>query len=118
VIVGGSVALFLIMSSTILLIAFTPLKQFIPGYMQHRFVTMSFQNRIKIDSLSNVVETHGLMLQIMKNVIEGEVYVDTAEMVKDTLKDYSKIIYWISLQDSLLRKDIETAVSVKTEATK
>jgi hypothetical protein len=112
VIIGGSIALFLIVSTTILLIAFTPLKQLIPGYTQHRFVTMSYQNRTRLDSLSNIVEAQGLMLQVMQDVVEGKISADVAATIKDTLKDYSKITYRISLQDSLLRDKIEAAAAM------
>jgi parvulin-like peptidyl-prolyl isomerase len=119
VIVSSSIALLLIVSTTILIIAFTPLKQVIPGYTRHGFVAMSRQNLTKIDSLENVVEAQGLMLKIMQNVIEGKISADTAEIIKDTLKDYSKITYRVSIQDSLLRKEIEaraimTNVNVRT----
>ena len=113
--VGGGIVLFLIVSITILLIAFTPLKQLIPGYTRHDFVAVSFKNSARIDSLSNVVEAQGLMLQVMKDVIDGKIPVDVAIAIKDTLQDYSKIAYWISLQDSLLREKIERDIINATD---
>ncbi len=107
VIVGGSVAIFLIVSATTILIAFTPLKQFIPGYTRQGFVAMTFDNRVKIDSLTNVVETQSLMLDVLQNVLENTIPVDTGAKINDSLKNYSNIGYRISLEDSILRKDIE-----------
>jgi hypothetical protein len=115
VIVGGSIALFLIVSTTILLIAFTPLKQIIPGYTQHSFVAMTYQNRTKIDSLSGVVEAQALMLQVMQDVVEGKISANTAVAIKDTLKDYSKITYRISMQDSLFRTEMDARVISGTD---
>ncbi|MDR1974030.1 MAG: hypothetical protein LBQ31_05070 [Bacteroidales bacterium] len=107
VIVGGGIALFLVISATILLIAFTPLKQIIPGYMREDFVSMAHDDRIRIDSLINVVEAQSLMLGIMQNVMENKVPADEANVVKDSLKNYSDISYRISVQDSILRRQVE-----------
>ncbi len=107
VIVGGGIAIFLIVSATTILIAFTPLRQLIPGYTRHGLVAMAYDSRAKIDSLTNVVEAQSLMLGVLQNVLENKIPVDTGAKINDSLKNYSDIAYRISLEDSNLRKEIE-----------
>lgn len=107
VIIGGSIIVFLIVSATTILIAFTPLRQLIPGYTQHGFVAMAYGNRTKIDSLTNIIDAQSLMLDVFQNVLENKIPIDTGIKINDSLKNYSNISYRISLEDSLLRKDIE-----------
>lgn len=68
---SGTIIISLI-TFTIYIIAFTPLKEYIPGYadinMQRRLVQLTF----KADSLENRVNSQDLWIANLRNVIDGE----------------------------------------------
>ena len=91
------------------LIAFTPVRTFIPGYPDSHSKRAAIQNAITIDSLETVIYKWGLYSENLKRVLEGAdpVKIDSivnagmeaaAKVNKD--KDYST-------QDSILREKVK-----------
>ena len=108
----GAAAIILIFGTTYL-IAFTPLKQYIPDYasdvhMREQFLALS----AKTDSMEQNLKEKDLYILNIKNVIEGkEILFELPKENPDSLekKMYDTIKLKKSLDDSLLRMDIEEA---------
>ncbi len=94
---------------TACLILFTPLRQFVPGYTREELTQQVYTSRVKLDSLQNCLEGQTVMLRLMQSAIAGEVPMAPATVMKDSLKDYTNVVYRRSLADSLLRKEIAAA---------
>lgn len=87
------------------LIAFTPIRTFIPGYPDARSKRTAIQNAIKIDSLERVIYRWEIYSENLKRVVEGKETIKIDSIIKASQrqgaeiegKDYQK-------QDSLLRE--------------
>jgi murein DD-endopeptidase MepM/ murein hydrolase activator NlpD len=95
---------------TIFLIAFTPLREYIPGYTDvtlSRRVNMLLQ---KTDSLERVTAQKNIYVQHIKSIIDGkEIFADSLnETVLDKPIDPETITYSRSIEDSLLREEYLT----------
>jgi murein DD-endopeptidase MepM/ murein hydrolase activator NlpD len=105
--VTGITAILLIIFTTFL-IAFTPLREYIPGYtdvtMQQRILELQHM----ADSLQTDVQQKNVYLRNLKSVIEGkEIVEDTNQMVAAEGVNYEEIEYSRSPEDSLLRAEYE-----------
>lgn len=95
---------------TIFLIAFTPLREYIPGYTD---VTLSRRvNTLlrKTDSLEKVTAQKNVYIQHIKSIIDGEeIFADSLnETVLTQPIDPETITYTRSLEDSILREEYLT----------
>ena len=98
---------------TIVLVAFTPLREYIPGYSNEKMEILTYKNTEKIDSLSNVINQQELMLKNIKMIVYGEDIpnVNYQSTTKDSLKKYDDIQLNRSKADSLLRLSFEQSQS-------
>lgn len=105
--VTGLSAIFLI-AGTIVLIAFTPLREYIPGYSSTALRKQAFQLAISTDSLAQQLAYQNLYIKNVQSIINGEFTADMSneEMMDSTLKK-AQIDLSISEKDSLLRKQVE-----------
>lgn len=103
----GTVIISLI-TFTIYIIAFTPLREYIPGYadvnMKRKLITLS----LKADSLGRLVESQDRYMQNLNQVIAGTAGIDTSALQPsqvryDTLHDHFRIE-----DDSIIRHRIES----------
>ncbi|MBA7541294.1 hypothetical protein ES705_33605 [subsurface metagenome] len=104
-IILGSLVIFLIVLTTIL-IAFTHLREFIPGYPDGNMRRNIIMNAYRLDSLERELEIRDQYFVNLNNIISGKEPNDF-QSVQDTSMDYSDIIFTRSLEDSLLRLEIE-----------
>ena len=94
---------------TALLLAFTPLRELIPGYSNARMTEQTFENARVIDSLETELKAQEEMLADIKDIMLGK---DPAERHKvepkkqDTVKA-KPTPYVRSKADSLLRDEVE-----------
>ncbi len=103
----GATAIFLVFATTYI-IAFTPLREYIPGYTNLKLNKESYNNLLKIDSLENEVRSRELYFKNLKLILSGQAILDSvAPYSKDTSKKYSNITIIKSKEDSILRKQIE-----------
>lgn len=98
---------------TIFLIAFTPLREYIPGYTD---VTLSRRVNVllrKTDSLENISRQKNIYINNIKRIIEGkEILNDSAGIgAPEPAPGYENINYTRSLEDSLLRQVYENETS-------
>jgi murein DD-endopeptidase MepM/ murein hydrolase activator NlpD len=91
------------------LIAFTPIREYIPGYadvgMQQDLITLNE----KTDSLVREAEANEQYLANLKKILKGN---DTAVIVQnptDTTKKYEKLDFFRSPEDSALRDEFENS---------
>ena len=106
----GTVAIILTVATTFL-IAFTPLREYIPGYTD-----VALQKRVNdllrlTDSLETEFKQNSLYIKNIKNIIEGkEIIEDTAKQTVQNI-NYDNIEYTRSVEDSILRAEYENGTS-------
>ncbi len=109
VVVGISAILLIIMTSV--LIAFTPLREYIPGYsstqLRHQAIALVY----KTDSLERVVEQQNNYFAKIQHLLRGEPLVDSSQMqMADTVQvshiSPDSVNLKPSKADSLLRKEV------------
>ena len=92
---------------TIYIIAFTPLREYIPGYMDVNLTRQVYELQLKADSIEREFVRNDLYLQNIKNIIEGRDIVEELSETHDTLINYEEITLSPSREDSLLRAEFE-----------
>ena len=98
----------IIVITTICLIAFTSIKEYIPGYDSTALRTVASQNIERLDSLTFVMEKNQEFINSIGAVILGEVTEE--EFKKETVinrVDISELDFKTNLEDSLLRRIVE-----------
>ena len=106
------IASFIIIALTSLLIVYTPLKSYIPGYTTTNFRTEATKLNIKIDSLQNVVQIRSAYFESLRKVLKGET--DTIVFNKDSLENIklptvTRSELMPGKKDSLLRAEVQQA---------
>lgn len=103
--VFGSFTLLLIISM-VYFIAFTPLREYIPGYADIGMRRKVFQMSTAVDSLQREMKMRDEYLAVLKNIIEGKSPEPAAEKGNKSGKQVTKtgIKFSRSKEDSLLRK--------------
>ena len=81
-VVLGSGAIFIIFVTTFI-IAFTPLREFIPGYSSSKLKRDATELALKSDSLTRALEQNELYLKSLKKVLTGEL--EFAKFNKDSI---------------------------------
>ncbi len=99
---------------TIFLIAFTPLREYIPGYMDVDLPRQMYAFKLRADSIEREFMQQSIYFENIKNIIEGN---DTttayyqqgvsSEGMKDTSVNYQDISIHHSPEDSLLRLEFQ-----------
>ncbi len=109
-IVVGMMAIILVFLTSYL-IAFTPLREFIPGYKDTSIQKELYELQLKADSIEQAVKSKDLFIGNMKRVLSGEELseVDQPPVEADSAKRsaYAKINNTRSREDSLLRTEYE-----------
>ena len=90
-----------------IIIAYTPLKTFIPGYPDARSKRAAIQNAIRIDSLENVIYRWELYSENLKRVMEGEDPLKIDSLINDGIKNNSAAdMKRLAERDSILREHV------------
>ena len=91
------------------IIAFTPVRTFIPGYPDARSKRAAIQNAITIDSLENVIFRWELYSENLRRAVEGlePVKIDSLIKAQNTSRAESLDMDNIARQDSLLREHVK-----------
>lgn len=106
----GITVIVLIVLTTVL-IAFTPLREYIPGYTDTEMVEQTYVNAKKIDSLEVVLADQEWLIATMQAVLRGDEMGSTFDSVRaDSSATISHLaaVYRHSREDSLLRLEVET----------
>jgi len=102
----GTLTIILIFLTTIL-IAFTSLKEYIPGYTNVGLQKRLYELQIKTDSIEKALERKDKFIENLRNVVNGKDLSYDIPLPKDTANKYSNIRIRKSSEDSLLRTEIE-----------
>lgn len=107
-IVLGTTTILLIVLTT-LLIALTPLREYIPGYTDLELYQKVYELQNKADSLERSFAQKDLYFQNLRNIIEGkpiqnEIVIDTSG---NSTINYDSITLTRSEEDSILRQEYE-----------
>jgi murein DD-endopeptidase MepM/ murein hydrolase activator NlpD len=102
----GSLTIILIFLTSIL-IAFTPLREYIPGYTNYDLRKKLYMLQIRTDSIQKDMARKDLFYQNLKNVINGKDLTSDIPLPKDTLNKYSNIKIKRSPEDSALRLEVD-----------
>jgi len=99
-----------LIASTTILIAFTPLKEYIPGYSSTALKQKATLLSFKTDSLQNVIDVNSKYLTSIKKVLSGDVKaveVNRDSIIKATKLEVSEIDLKPNKQDSILRELVD-----------
>jgi murein DD-endopeptidase MepM/ murein hydrolase activator NlpD len=102
----GTMTIILIFLTSIL-IAFTPLREYIPGYTNVGIQKRLYELQIKTDSIERDLSKKDLFIKNLKDIINGrDLPSEVAVNIKEQQK-YGEIRIKKSVEDSLLRLEIE-----------
>jgi len=109
VFVFSIISVILLISITTIIIAFTPLREYIPGYSSVALQKKATLLTYKTDSLQQVISINNQYLASIKKVLTGDV--STVDFNKDSIIkaaeiDNSEIDFTPSKEDSLLREQV------------
>lgn len=105
----GITVIVLILLTTVI-IAFTPLREWIPGYTDEKMVEQTYANAKKIDSLESELSSQEWLLATMQALMRGEtVGAEYEELKADSSTSLQQLAgaYRRSVEDSLLRRDVD-----------
>lgn len=101
----------ILVAGTALLIAFTPLKEYIPGYSSTALKNKSTRLSLTVDSLSSVIDRNEVYFQSIRNVLSGNIdtlYIDKVKSTKEKNQEETDSVNLLaSPQDSILRAKVE-----------
>ena len=102
--IGISVIVLILVTS--LLIAFTPLRNLVPGYIKPELKEETIRHAQIIDSLEVIIDQHEQHIAIIQDVLNGKEFRAEKDTTTQTVAD-EEIVYRHTRADSLLRKEIE-----------
>ena len=105
-----SLSTIIIITVTTFIIAFTPLREYIPGYSSSKLKKNATELALKSDSLAVVIKKNELYLRAIKKVLNGEI--DPTKFNKDSITssaavEPSSIYFEASEAELQLRKEQE-----------
>jgi murein DD-endopeptidase MepM/ murein hydrolase activator NlpD len=103
----AGIFVFICFFSTLLLITYTPLKEYVPGKSTTEVQNSLIELNIKTDSLARALNSKEVYLQNITNIINGDELI-TPENTEDILNSEKEIFFEKSIEDSLLRIKVET----------
>ncbi|NMH28399.1 peptidase [Flavobacterium silvaticum] len=111
VFVVASLGAILIIFVTTFIIAFTPLREFIPGYTSGKMKREATELALKSDSIQKAIRENQIYLSAIKKALTGEV--EAAKLNKDSIVADSTRINEQSLQPSAAELKIRNATTTK-----
>lgn len=108
VLMALSVLAVILVTLTILLIAFTDLREFIPGYPDGNMRQMIAENTIRVDSLEEELLKRDRFLNALQVVLNGGDTTTIQQVRNDSLKaGYDTVQFKLSEQESQFRAEVE-----------
>jgi len=110
IVVVGTIIILLIIG-TAYIIAFTPLKEYIPGYTNLNIQKDLYELRLRADSLEKNLQQKNLYIQNIRNVINGNIVTSidqTPQSIDSGVQKKIVISDKRSVEDSLFRLEIES----------
>jgi len=106
-VITGALAILLVVA-TVYIIAFTPLREYIPGYADVNLSRNVYELHHRTDSLVGILQTNERYMSNIRRILAGEAPDDLLLETEDTLvRQYTDIQITHSEADSLLRLEFE-----------
>ena len=101
--------LVMVIAATYCVIAYTPVRTFIPGYPDARTKRTAIQNAIKVDSLEKVIYRWELYSENLKRAVEGKAPIRIDSVVNASKKEGVPVADEAEMakKDSLLREQVK-----------
>jgi murein DD-endopeptidase MepM/ murein hydrolase activator NlpD len=106
-----NVTIVAIIAFVIVMIAFTPLRELIPGYPDDKTRSEIVYNALRADSLETVISKWELQLANFNRIVEGKDPIPIESQISDSLLRSRPIISSQSKEDSLLRLEVEREIN-------
>jgi murein DD-endopeptidase MepM/ murein hydrolase activator NlpD len=103
----GTLTIVLIFLTTIL-IAFTPLREYIPGYTSVRIQRRLYELQFRTDSIQKDLQKKDLFIKNLKDIINGKDLPSETPVTGKPKQNYGNIKLTKSPEDSMLRMEIES----------
>ena len=103
----AGIFVFVCFFSTLLLIAYTPLSEYVPGKSSIEVQKNLIELSLKSDSLEDILLKRAIYLENIKNIISGNKLITPIESNETSAKQEGEIIFEKSKEDSLLRLSVE-----------
>jgi murein DD-endopeptidase MepM/ murein hydrolase activator NlpD len=100
---GATLLIFL----TTYIIAFTPLREYIPGYMDVDLQKNVYELQLRADSIEREFKLKDIYIVNLKNIISGADVGSDLSMPQDTQANYQNVTLRHSMEDSILRSEFE-----------
>jgi murein DD-endopeptidase MepM/ murein hydrolase activator NlpD len=102
----GTLAIVLVFLTSFL-IAFTPLREYIPGYTNVGLTQRLYKLQQRTDSVERVLVAQEKFIGNLRDVINGKDLTEDKPVLNDSVKRYSNVKIKRSAEDSLLRQEVE-----------
>ncbi len=100
--------IFICFFSTLFLIAYTPLKEYVPGKSTTEVQKQLIELSLKSDSVEKILQNSAIYLDNINHIIKGETLITPNEDKANAIKnDVAAISFEKSKEDSLLRVSVE-----------
>ena len=117
VFIASSLSAILIVFVTTFIIAFTPLREYIPGYASTQLKKQAAALTIKSDSLLKATKANNAYIQSVKSVLNGDL--EYAKLNKDSIKAAAnateKVDVKVSEKELRLRKEVQKLTQKKAK---
>ena len=96
------------MAVMIYLMAFTPLREYIPGYTDPTLASQVYKMELALDSLEHRYTLQTKYMSNIRRILRGEDFEENEDIGQQEVYDYSGIENTISVDDSILRAEVES----------
>jgi len=96
------------MGVMIYLMAFTPLREYIPGYTDPTLASQVYRMELALDSLEYRYTLQSRYMANIRRILKGEDFDENENLGQSEVYDYSGIENVISEEDSVLRAEVES----------
>ncbi len=103
--IGGTLSILLIIL-VVMIVAYTPVRNFIPGYPDEHTIQNIYENSRRVDSLIEELDKRDRYFDNIKAIISGK-QPNNYDNVQDTSKRYTEITFERSSEDSAIRQKFE-----------
>ena len=97
--------LFIVLSISALILAFSPLKNYLPGYMNSEVRKQVVENALRADSLQEVLDKHQLYVLNIQDILRGDIKADSIHSIDSlTTVRYDSLIEKTRREEEFQRK--------------
>lgn len=114
-------AVVMLSAAAFCMIAYTPVRTFIPGYPDAHSKRAAIQNAIRIDSLENVIYRWELYSENLRRVVEGEEplkidsLINAAQQERDSRSDAAELLKKDSILREAVKEEEEFGISARSK---